>query len=223
MSRSSWSRPSSSIPRGSASMLERTSWMLKAASALGELRGSAERSRAGLWACERRLQIASAMAYKGRRAELSAKLMDAYGLPLPDGPRRIAEGAAAIMGVGPRTFLFQREAGPWVEPELACALGDTAAVTDQSDGYTVLRLGGPRVREVLEKCVSIDLHAGVFAPGCVASTKCAHIGVILWRLDDVAGLSVFEIAVFRSFARSLWHFIEESAAEFGLAIVDAGV
>jgi methylglutamate dehydrogenase subunit D len=98
-------------------------------------------------------------------------------------------------------------------------LGDTAAVTDQSDGYAVLRLSGPFVRAVLEKCVSIDLHERAFASGSVASTRCAHIGVILWRLDDNAGFPVFEMAVFRSFARSLWHFLEESAAEFGLAVL----
>jgi sarcosine oxidase subunit gamma len=200
-------------------MLERTPLRLKAMSAFGELRGSAEPARAGLWARERRLQMATVICYKGKRAELSAKLMDKYRLLLPDGPRRAANGTAALLGLGPRTFLFQREAGSFLEPELALALGDTAAITDQSDGYAVLRLSGPGVRAVLEKCVSIDLHERVFSPGSVASTSCAHLGVILWRLDDEAGLAVFEMAVFRSFARSLWHFIEESAAEFGLAVV----
>jgi methylglutamate dehydrogenase subunit D len=203
-------------------MLERTPLMLRTASAFGELRGSAEPDRAGLWARERRLQMATVMAYKGKRAELTAKLIDKYGLTLPDGPRRAANGTAALLGLGPRTFLFQRETGSSLEPELALALGDAAAVTDQSDGYAVLRLSGPRVRAVLEKCVSIDLHERVFAPGSVASTSCAHLGVILWRLDDDAGFAVFEMAVFRSFARSLWHFIEESAVEFGLAIVKEG-
>lgn len=204
-------------------MLDRTPFALKAASAFGELRGSTERSRAGLWACERRSQMATVMAYKGRREELLSRLMLAYGLSLPDGPRRVVAGAAALMGLGPRTFLFQREGGSLIEVELTKALGDAAAVTDQSDGYAVLRLGGPRVRDVLEKCVAIDLHPRVFTPGAVASTKCAHIGIILWRLEDEAGRSVFEMAVFRSYARSLWHFIEESAAEFGLAVVEDGM
>lgn len=204
-------------------MLERAPWVPKAASAFGELRGSAELSRAGVWVCERRLQMATVMAYRGQRAALSARLSEKYGLRLPDGPRRVANSTAALVGLGPRTFLFQREAGSAVEPELAQALGDTAAVTDQSDAYALLRLGGPRVREILEKCVSIDLHDRVFVPGSVASTSCAHVGVILWRLDDEAGMARFEMAAFRSFARSLWHFIEESAAEFGLAVVKNGI
>lgn len=204
-------------------MLERAPWVPKAANAFGELRGSAEQSRAGVWVRERSLQMATVMACKGRRAALSARLSEKYGLQLPDGPWRVANGTAALMGLGPRTFLFQREAGSSLEPELALALGDTAAVTDQSDAYAVLRLGGPRVRELLEKCVAIDLHDKVFVPGSVASTSCAHIGVIVWRLDDEAGLARFEMAAFRSFARSLWHFVEESAAEFGLAVIKDGI
>ena len=204
-------------------MLERAPWVPKAASAFGELLESSEQSRAGIRVCERRLQMATIMVYKGQRGALSARLLEKYGLQSPDGPRRVANGTAALVGLGPRTFLFQREAGSALEPELAQALGDTAAVTDQSDAYAVVRLSGPRVREILEKCVSIDLHDRVFAPGRVASTSCAHLGVIVWRLDDEAGLARFEMAVFRSFARSLWHFVEESAAEFGLAIVKDGI
>lgn len=204
-------------------MLERAPWRPEAASAFGELRGSAELSHAAIWVCERRLQMATVMAYKGQRVALSARLLEKYGLPLPDGPRRVANGAAALVGLGPRTFLFQRETGSSLEPELAQALGDTAAVTDQSDAYAMLRLGGPRVRDVLEKCVSIDLHDKVFTPGSVASTSCAHIGVIIWRLDDESGLARFEIAAFRSYARSLWHFVEESAREVGLAVVQDGI
>lgn len=203
-------------------MLERTPWTLKAARAFGDISGSSEPSLAGLWGCERRLQMATVMTYQGRRADLSAKLMDKYGLSLPDGPRRVASSTMAVVGLGPRTYLIQREQGASLEAELTQTFGDSAAVTDQSDGYAVLRLSGPRVRDVLEKCVSIDLHDKVFVAGAVASTSCAHMGVILWRMDDDAGFAVFEMAVFRSFARSLWHFIAESAAVFGVAIVEGG-
>jgi sarcosine oxidase gamma subunit len=49
------------------------------------------------------------------------------------------------------------------------------------------------------------------------STVAAHVGITLWRLeDDEAGSAVFELAVFRSLATSLWHALTESAAEFGI-------
>lgn len=203
-------------------MRKRSPVRLKAASAFAELRGLVERSRAGVWVCERRPQLATVMAYKDRRTDVAARLQANFGLSLPDSPQRIGQGAAAVIGLGPRTWLFQRESGPPLEPELADIFGDAAAVTDQSDGYAVLRLAGPRVKSVLEKGVPLDLHDSVFIPGRAASTSCAHIGIILWRLDDNQGHAVFEVAAFRSLARNLWHFIEESAAEFGLAIVTEG-
>jgi sarcosine oxidase subunit gamma len=199
-------------------MPEQVSVMLKAQSALPELRRSTEPSHIGVTACERNLQLATVIAYKGRRADIAARLNQHYALPLPDGARRVTSGTSALIGLGPRSWLFQRERGAPVEPELSKRLGDAAAVTDQSDGYVVLKLTGPRVQDLLAKGISIDFHGGVFVPGSAAVTSCAHMGVILWRLEDAAGSAVFEIAVFRSLARSLWHFLEESAAEFGLAI-----
>ncbi len=200
-------------------MPEHAPLKLKAATPFPGLPISVEPSRAGAWVSERKPQLATVMAYKGRRSDIFAQLKTNYALSLPDGPQRRANGVSAVIGLGPRTWLFQREAGPPLEPELVEVLGDAAAVTDQSDGYGVLRLTGPLARDLLEKGVSIDLHDHVFVPGCAAVTSCMHIGVILWRLEDDNGLAVFETAVFRSLARSLWHFIEESAAEFGLAVV----
>lgn len=199
-------------------MAERGPVMLQAATAFGALKGTMAQSQAGLWACERQQQMATVMAYHGRRAELAARLQAGYGLALPDGPCRTSSPGVAMIGLGPRTWLFTRAAGVPIAPELAEVVGDTAAVTDQSDGYAMLRLSGPRLREVLAKGVSIDLHDEVFVPGSAAATSCAHLGVILWRLEDADGHPVFELAVFRSFAHSLWHFIEVSAAEYGLAV-----
>jgi sarcosine oxidase subunit gamma len=96
-------------------------------------------------------------------------------------------------------------------------IGSLAAVSDQSDGYAVLRLTGPMLRNALAKIVPIDLHSRAFKPGDVASTVASHMGVTLWRLPDGPdGSTVVEIAVFRSLAGSFWHALSLSAAEFGL-------
>ena len=199
-------------------MLERTPRVLKAASAFPELRGSVQPGRAGVLVCERNPQLATMIVYKRRRPDVSARLETGYGLALPDGPRRVANGELAVVGLGPRTWLFQREAGRPLAAELSETIGDAAAVTDQSDGYAVLSLTGPRAAALLEKGVSLDLHDRVFVPGSAAVTSFAHLGVMLWRIENENGYPAYEIAVFRSLARSLWHFIEESAAEFGLAV-----
>jgi len=44
-----------------------------------------------------------------------------------------------------------------------------------------------------------------------------HVGILFWRLDDIAGSPVFDVAVARSFSGSLRHSLIQSAAEFGLA------
>jgi sarcosine oxidase subunit gamma len=86
-------------------------------------------------------------------------------------------------------------------------------VSDQSDGYAVLRLGGRDVRSMLAKGIAVDLHPRVFRTGDAAVTQIAHMGVMLWQLDD---RPTYEIAVFRSLAGSFWHWMAASAEEFGL-------
>ena len=59
-----------------------------------------------------------------------------------------------------------------------------------------------------------------FTVGNVAVTSVSHLGAIIWRLDDAPdGRPVFEIAVARSLIESFHHWLDHSAAEFGLATV----
>ena len=62
----------------------------------------------------------------------------------------------------------------------------------------------------------IDLHPRAFKPGDTAVTCVAHIGVQLWQIDDAP---TYEFAVARSLAQSFWHWLEASAAEYGLDLV----
>lgn len=96
-------------------------------------------------------------------------------------------------------------------------------MSDQGDGYAVLHLAGPRVRDTLCKLVPVDMHPRTFKIGDVAVTVAAHIGATLRRLEDHAdGSPVFEIAVFRSLATSFWQALSESAAEFGFVAGQPG-
>lgn len=124
------------------------------------------------------------------------------------------------MGLGPESWLASCEfAGNEFAVSLQESIGAPASISDQSDGYAVLRLSGSKVREMLAKLIPIDVHPRAFRPGDVASTVASHMGVTLWRLHDAAdGSPVFEMAVFRSFAAAFWHALSESAAEFGLFV-----
>ena len=169
------------------------------------------------------LGLATVSVRNGQGPALSRHVKERFGLVLPNGPRRAAVGGISFAGTGPGVWLAAQESGG---NEFAAALeaeiGPMAAVTDQSDGYAVLRLAGPRLRDALAKIVPLDVHAGAFERGDVASTVAWHMGVTLWRLEDAAdGSPVFEFAVFRSLAGSFGHALALSAAEFGLCVAES--
>ncbi len=166
------------------------------------------------------LGLATVLARRGKGAALAERVQARFGLVLPRGPQRAANDAAAFAGIGPDAWLATGASGDGFAASLRDALGDLAAISDQSGGSAVLRLSGKRVRDALAKGVAIDLHPRAFVPGDVAVTAAAHIGLTLWRLPDDAEGAVFEVAVARSLAGSFWHWLAASAAEFGLAVAE---
>lgn len=135
------------------------------------------------------LALATVMARKG--ADHAAIQAAAGGKMIPTGPGTwLAEGDAEL---------------------LAVRLAGLAYVSDQSGGYIVHRVAGPATRALLQKGVAIDLDPTAFGPGSAAVTVIAHIGVILWQVDDAP---TYDLALFRSFAGSFQHWV--SAAAQGL-------
>jgi sarcosine oxidase subunit gamma len=190
-----------------------------------------------------RLALASVVARRGQADRVAERVSDATGIALPATPRRV-EGDAGTAGEG-LSFVF---AGPgqWLavaetaaterfaaaagldpamagsaalEISLRAMLAGAAAVAGQGDGRGVLRLSGPRVRDVLAKGTAIDLHPRRFAPGDAAMTWCAHVDVTLWQRDAEP---TYDIVIPRGFAGTFWHWLEESAAEYGIAVVTPG-
>jgi heterotetrameric sarcosine oxidase gamma subunit len=159
------------------------------------------------------LGLATVIARKGGAVALAARLKERLGVDLPAGPRRETSNALSLMGTGPGTWLATHEQGTTgLLSALRENIGDLAAVSDQSDGYAVLRLTGPEVREALAKLVFIDLHPGAFGVGHVACTVAGHTGITLWRLEDGPDGAIFELALYRSFAASFWHALSASFA-----------
>ncbi|PWR19663.1 sarcosine oxidase subunit gamma [Zavarzinia compransoris] len=160
------------------------------------------------------LGLAAVALRPGGRDELARRLRARHGLTLPAGPRATFAPGTALIATGPSTFLLARDGG--IDAE---ALGDDlagcATVTDQSDGYGVLRLSGPGTFETLAKGIAVDFHPVAFGPGGAAVTSCAHMGVIPWQVDAAPTV---EIAVFRSLAGSFWDFLAASGAAGGIAV-----
>ncbi len=161
------------------------------------------------------LHLASVLARRGCHEALADRVMAIYQIDLPDRPRREARGAMAFVGAGPNAWLAVSEAGDSGWPaELVDVLSGLASVCDQSDGYAALRLQGPRVVDLLAKGLFLDLHLSAFPVGASAGASISHIGVTLWRREAAA----FDLLVARSYAGSFWHWLEDSAGEYGMAV-----
>lgn len=160
------------------------------------------------------LALASVTAVDGAEDRLAATIRAQLSLSLPQPGAALFAGETGLVWSGPGQWLVLAPARGDLDG-LGAALEGLAAVADQSDGRAVLRLSGADARRMLEKGVSVDLHPRAFGPGRTAVTAIAHIGVQLWQRD---GSPAYDLAVARSFAGSLWSWLEEAAAEFGCEV-----
>ncbi len=167
---------------------------------------------------EERLDLAMATVMsRGDDRALAAKVHGEFGLPLPSTPRRVSNGVKALVGIGPGVWLavFQG-ADPLMASELASSLAGLASVADQTSAYAVLRISGASAREVLSRGAFIDFDPSVFGPGSAAVTTISHVGVTIWQIDETP---TFEIALFRSFADSFWHWMMTTCTALGVGLV----
>jgi sarcosine oxidase subunit gamma len=161
--------------------------------------------------------LASVMARKGKAADLCARAKERFGVDLPMTPRRAAEGRIHFIWAGPGRWLAEApdEVPSTFERSLREVLCGLASVTSQSDGRSIIRISGPKAREVLAKGVPLDLDPRVFGPGDTAMTVVGHINVHFWQTDTVP---TYDFAVFRSFAASFCEWLLDAAAEFGALV-----
>jgi len=137
------------------------------------------------------------------------------GFPLPLGPNTTTENESnAALWLGPDEWLLITPLGD--EAAVAAGLrqaldGLFFAVTDITHGQTVIRLSGPKVRDVLSKGCSLNLHPKTFGPGRCAQTLLAKVGVTIRWVDDRPSLDVI---VRRSFAEYLVLWLKDAAKEY---------
>jgi len=136
-------------------------------------------------------RMTSVAPFKGREKAASAALKAACGMTMP-GPNRVTgkEGARAVwMGQG-QVFVLG--------PDVPADISQHAALTDQSDGWVVMRLHGAGAEDVLARLAPIDLRATVFKRGHTARTTLLHMMMSVTR----SGANSFDIMVMRSFAQT---------------------
>lgn len=143
-----------------------------------------------------------------RKSTDALQLGEALQAAMPAGPTCTKSTSLTVIGTGPGTWLaFEESAQPaWAE-ELAARLPGVS-VSDQSGGYVIYKLTGAGSRTLLQKGAFIDLAPSIFGAGSVATTVIAHIGVVIWQIDDA---ETFHVALFRSFADSFRNWLTSAS------------
>ena len=163
------------------------------------------------------LGLATVAARKGQADALKAAVASVYGVELP-ASSRVAQGAqVSFVGYGPGQWLAVSEqlANEALARDLAQHLKGLASISDQSGGRTVLRVSGPRARDVLAKGLPIDLDPRAFPLGSATTSTISLMGVQLWQTDDTRS---YDIAIFRSVSASFWRWLTASAGEYGYEV-----
>ena len=168
---------------------------------------------------ERKALIAiQVLSFKDKHEAAAAAIGETLGIDCSTQPGiSNSDGKTQVTWNGPNSWMIVasdeesgRAAGELLQT-LQQAVGDLAAVVDQSHGRCGLRLSGSRARQVMAKNTAIDLHPRSFGPGRCAMTSVAHMNASIVQVDDAP---TYDLFVIRSMARSFAHAIEHACREF---------
>lgn len=118
------------------------------------------------------------------------------------GPDHVTLSAPDSAGLHERIHTLQHE------------LSHASAVrtVDQSHGHAIIRVSGPKARDLLAKGTGVDLHPKTFAEDHVAHTTLFHHAV---TIDRRRGAGTYDVHVMRGFAADLLARMQDHAAEYG--------
>lgn len=88
-----------------------------------------------------------------------------------------------------------------------------ATVTDLSHARAVIRIAGPKARDVMLKGCPLDLER--FKVNDCASSLLGHLNVQIHCIGD----QTFDLYVFRSFGLAMWEWLIDAALEYGVEML----
>lgn len=141
----------------------------------------------------------------------------ALGLELPVALTLAAAGDTSLQWLAPDEWLLIVPSGSEfaVEQKLREALdGQHISIVNVSGGQTLLELSGPKVREVLMKSTSYDVHPSNFPVGKAVGTHFAKSQLVIRHTAE----DTWELLIRRSFSDYFWLWLQDASAEYGLAI-----
>lgn len=175
------------------------------------------RNNAGVVLREKKLLGHLTLRGDGHDPAFAGGVHKALGLELPSALKVVYNGDTSLQWLGPDEWLLIVPSGEELaaEQKLREALsGLHIAVVNVSGGQTLLELTGAKVRDVLMKSTSYDVHPDNFPVGKAIGTVFAKSQLVIRRADE----NTWELLIRRSFADYWWLWLQDASAEFGLEI-----
>ncbi|TKC81272.1 sarcosine oxidase subunit gamma [Trinickia terrae] len=145
-------------------------------------------------------------------AAFVAAVASVLGCKPPAKPDTVALGDGCdVLWLGPDEWLVRSNEAraASLETKLRVAFdGAYAAAVDVGSGYTVLEVGGERVRDVLSRGCPLDLHPRLFTRGQCAQSHFFKASIVLIPTAE----NTYEIVVRRSFADYFCRILLDAAA-----------
>lgn len=143
------------------------------------------------------------------------------GLALPVNPNSLqTNDESAMLWLGPDEWQWRlaenntESAEELVDRCRTALQGIASSVVDVSDYYSVIRLRGDRVYDVLAKATPLDVRRALLDTGACAQTRFGHASVLLNRsVGEPSTLSV-DLQVRWSFAEYIWLYLTDSVREY---------
>lgn len=183
---------------------------------LHELAGKGK-STAGVSLREKKLLGHLTLRGDGHDKAFAGAVHKATGLELPGALGLVVKGETSLQWLGPDEWLLIVPSGEEfaAEKSLRVALADQHhQVVNVSGGQTILELSGPKVRELLMKSSTYDVHPRNFPIGKAVGTSFAKTQLVIRRTSE----ETWELLVRRSFSDYIWLWLQDACVEFGLAI-----
>ena len=146
---------------------------------------------------------------------VAATLAEQIGVDAAPGPLQSAAGTkGTLLRVQPFVWWLTRadEATAKQAMEIDAEQGTSL---DLSHSRTVIRIEGPRARDLLNRGLPTDLRPKSFPKGGFIGGAIHLVGVNLHRRDGG-----YDLYVSRGFAVTLWEFLTETAAQWGYDVGD---
>lgn len=142
-------------------------------------------------------------------AELAAMIAAQCGAAAGPAPGKAVHGSRdSLLRIHPQRL--------WLLSERSDAAGNLVveshlgAALDLSHARAIIRIADDAAEALLSRFIAIDLRPLRFAVDDIAITPLHRVSVVLWRRRNG-----FDILVPRSFARSLWDLLAETAERLG--------